>query len=241
MTESNPALTKSPFLKQLLPMVDFLGEALGEHYEVFLYDLTTKDHPILAIANGGLSGRHVGSLMRNVVVKILDNDKEETDGPDRLIRRDAMSRSGQRFKSSTLLIRDADGDPVGALCINFDVEPLFAIEDFIGTLGADISNLRGLKPEDVIFTGEVFPENRPASLETIYHHVLESVGEVDITQPEGRQAVVNQFYNEQGFEMKGAVAYLAGRLDVSEPSIYRYMNHARQDSEQAINGHDTEE
>lgn len=103
-------------LQPYVPMVHFLGKALGSNYEVFLYDLTQKEHRIIAIENGFISGRTEGSLMKDVIIKILQENDSQSE--DFLVQKNAVSRDGRRFKSSTMLIKDEEGTPIGALCIN---------------------------------------------------------------------------------------------------------------------------
>ena len=42
-------------------LVDFLGHILGPDYEVALHELSDNSNQIIAIANGKLTGRHIGS------------------------------------------------------------------------------------------------------------------------------------------------------------------------------------
>ena len=42
-------------------LVDFLGKILGPDYEVALHELLDDSNEIIAIANGELTGRHLGS------------------------------------------------------------------------------------------------------------------------------------------------------------------------------------
>lgn len=42
-------------------LVDFLGHILGPDYEVALHELTEDSNQIIAISNGELTGRHLGS------------------------------------------------------------------------------------------------------------------------------------------------------------------------------------
>ena len=41
-------------------LVDFLGKILGPDYEVALHELLDDSNEIIAIANGELTGRHLG-------------------------------------------------------------------------------------------------------------------------------------------------------------------------------------
>ena len=64
-------------IEQYIPIVEFLGEALGKNYEIALHDLTKPENSIVAIANGELSGRSIGGPVTNLVLKVLKKGKLE--------------------------------------------------------------------------------------------------------------------------------------------------------------------
>lgn len=223
--------TTSSVLERYIPFVQFLGQSLGPNYEVFLYDLQKKEHPIIAIENGNLSGRKVGSLMKNVIIKMLDDAQDAEESNDQLIRHDAIARDGRQFKSSTLLIRDEQGEAVGCLCINFFIDPILKFRDLLSSLGDDLLAIPHIEKDSVIFAGEVFPNDKIASLSAIYRHVQEvcsaRYGTLDERRMEDRQRIVDEFYREGGFQHKAAVSYLARKLNISEPTVYRYLSRAK--------------
>ena len=61
----------SDILQQYKILVEFLGKALGPDYEVVLQDLTSKNNAIIAIANGHISGRTIGSPLTNEALQML--------------------------------------------------------------------------------------------------------------------------------------------------------------------------
>lgn len=223
-------------LKRYIPFVDFLGKTLGENYEVFLYDLKGPEHPIVAIANGHLSGRKVGFLMKDVMIKMLKKEQENNeDADDYLIRHDAIGRDGRRFKSSTKLIRNDFGEPIGALCINFNLEPMIATQEFFESIGAETTNLRNLDVNKVIFAGEVFSDGNAGSLESIYEHFIDKNPDIQLNKPHDRQKIVSAMYKEGFFQLRGAVSFCAEKLKISEPSVYRYIARAKSEHDELEN------
>ena len=65
-------------LQQYTVIVDFLGKTLGPDYEVVLQDLDPKHQAIVAIANGHVSGRTVGSPLTNTALHLLSSKIYET-------------------------------------------------------------------------------------------------------------------------------------------------------------------
>lgn len=50
-----------PIMKEYCELVGFLGKVLGQDYEIILHDLSNMDHSVIAVANGHVSGRRIGS------------------------------------------------------------------------------------------------------------------------------------------------------------------------------------
>lgn len=63
------------YLDRYIPLVEFLGQALGERCEVVLHDLTVPEKSIIAIANGNISGRAVGGSVTDFLLKLLQRRK----------------------------------------------------------------------------------------------------------------------------------------------------------------------
>ena len=51
--------------------VKFLGSVLGPDYEVVLQDLSNINHSVIAIENGHISGRTIGSPLTSAVFQML--------------------------------------------------------------------------------------------------------------------------------------------------------------------------
>ena len=104
-------------LKTYTTLVNFLGEALGPCYEVVLQDLSNERSGIVAIANGHISGRSIGSpLTGNALKLIMSRSYEESDTE---LNYKGMLDNGHITRSSTMFLYE-NGKPAGLLCINFD-------------------------------------------------------------------------------------------------------------------------
>ncbi|MCX8647024.1 transcriptional regulator [Bifidobacterium sp. B4107] len=115
MGDSKPV---SPALRPFIPLVDFLGEILGPNAEVVLQSVKDFSHSVVAIANGHLSGRTIGSPATDLVLRIWQNHKYEQ--RDYLTHYTGYTIQGHPMVSSTFFLRDARGRVIGFLCINFD-------------------------------------------------------------------------------------------------------------------------
>lgn len=65
-------------IRQYTLIVDFLGHVLGPDYEIALHELEDDSNRIIAIANGELTGRHIGSPLSNKMLEFVAGNLYET-------------------------------------------------------------------------------------------------------------------------------------------------------------------
>ena len=105
-------------LEQYKVMVEFLGRALGGDYEVVLHDLSEGHNAIVAIANGGISGRGVGAPPHQHGAAL--SGRPGIRAPRLQGGLPGVSRAKTELHSSTMFIKDEAGRLIGMLCVNFD-------------------------------------------------------------------------------------------------------------------------
>lgn len=216
-------------LNRYIPLVEFLGRALGSQYEVVLHDFTDPEHAVIAIANGYLSGRSVGSPMTNLAMKMLQDDVVENgNGKNYVVQHEAAGKDGTPFSSSTMLIRDTKGRAIGALCVNFNVNVFLGLKDFIESIGLG-ENKPANQPGARHYEGEVLADGGGSALDAVYHTVMDKRLNIDYSSQQMKQEIINEFYTEGAFLLKGSVSYIAERLSMSEPTVYRYLAKAKQE------------
>lgn len=112
--------------KQLVP---FLGEVLGENCEVVLHDITNLEKSIVAIANGHISGRKIGSPATDFLLKVMQlrNEKKVNYVTNYM----AKSYTGHKLRCSSFFIHDNKNEPVGVLCINYDLHAYMEARDML--------------------------------------------------------------------------------------------------------------
>ena len=55
-------------------------------------------------------------------------------------------------------------------------------------------------------------------------------GQADVLSPERKEQVIHKLNDEGVFQLKGAVSKAAAALNLSEPSVYRYLNNLKKTS-----------
>jgi len=207
----------NPLLASFLPLVDFLADILGKDAEVVLHDVLDINKSIIAIRNNHISGREVGSPATNLVLKILiDGDSSKVDS---LTNYQGVSANGKKLRSSTYFIRNENRKIIGMLCINFDNEKLIQFRDYLDSL---IMSSKDKEQENPV-------EHLSMTVDKLAYDSIEDVIETYGIEPErmtqAEKVEVIQKLNEGGvFLLKGAVSKVANRLNVSEATVYRYLN-----------------
>ncbi len=227
-------------LKQYKILVEFLGVALGPDYEIVLQDLTSdlKEPAIVAIANGHISGREIGSPLTNAALQMLRSKMYED--KDYLANYKGITESGHKLRSSTMFIKDESGEPVALLCINFDdsryQELAKKLRTVIHPAGFGENSLEFDKsvPDDTYVNPldpfansitETFPMDIPSLMQKIFDDSTIDLGTSAnrLNQHERKDVMVK--LNDQGlFQLKGAISFVAKKFGCSTATIYRYLS-----------------
>lgn len=205
-----------------ISLVKFLGEALGENYEVVLHHLEKGRFHIAAIKNNHISGRDIDSPVTGFALDMIRS--KEYLKEDYLVNYDAQTINGKKLKGATFFIRDDHNELIGLLCINQDISKYQA-------LSKEILALAGVAPEPLFSsTADTahFPESVEILEETI-EGIIYSIVSPDFLNQQGalnkdlKVEIIRQL-NEKGiFQIKGAVSQVAKILNISDPSVYRYL------------------
>ncbi|MCE1157132.1 MAG: PAS domain-containing protein [Spirochaetia bacterium] len=207
----------NPLLTPFLPLIDFLADVLGKDVEVVLHDVLDINKSIIAIRNNHISGREIGSPATNLVLKILNDGN--SDKVDALTNYQGVSAAGKKLRSSTYFIRDENRKIIGMLCVNFDNERLIQFRDYLDTL---INFPQEKKQKNPV-------EHLSKTVDKLAYDSIEEVIETYGVEPERmtqtEKVEIIEKLNEGGvFLLKGAVSKVATRLNVSEATVYRYLN-----------------
>jgi predicted transcriptional regulator YheO len=227
------ATERRQLMNALHPVVQMLGTIVGHHIEVVLHDLTRPESSIVAIANGHVSNRRVGS-------SILSGPKDDKAF---LAARQALSeageavhsivddyptltRSGQRLKSSTVIFRDAAGEPFAALCLNADHTIVEAAHAWLGRL---------LQPNGAPAPARDEEPEMDTLMRDIIADAVRQVGKpVSLMNKDEKMRAVQVMMQRGLFIVKGGVEHAAQALGVSRFTIYNYQEALRERSGETV-------
>ena len=241
MSASKPV---SSSLQLFVPLVDFLGKILGPKTEVVLQNVRDFSHSVVAIANGNLSGRTIGSPATDLVLHIWRN--HEYDQHNYLTHYAGYTIQGHPMVSSTLFVRNARGRVIGFLCINFDSsafrqasKELRRASAYLDALGltdpaAVLNDDRAASEESDAETGTGQSTREVLSVNTdevVTHNIAEFAAELGIPPArmnrQERLQLITRLDGSGVFLVKGSVDTVARALGISSPSVYRYLHTIR--------------
>ena len=211
-------------MKEYCELVNFLGKVMGQDYEIVLHDLTNMDNSVVAVANGHVSGRKLGSPMNENGLRLIKSEawKEHQE----FIRYRGYSKKTDRLLCFTRFVMNEAGEPIGMLCINYDYDANQKLLDRLaGQLG--IAALPDEVESEKIFQKdtEKFPDSMEEVVYAICNNVMAEVAvPADRLSQEEKIAIVEKLDAKGVFLFKGAVSLVAGRLQTSEATIYRYLS-----------------
>lgn len=226
---------KTEILQQCITIVEFLGNALGQDYEIVLYDLSLDPPSIAAITNGHISGRTVGSPLTGAALQMLSAGDYETN--NFVCNYKGITKDGRILRSSTMFIKDSSGKPIGLLCINFDDS---RFQELQGTLLSTIHPGAFLEPETEQISAPIpkdasavlpaasaenFPVDISSLMQKIFNDATVSLPtSIDRLNQYERKEIIEKL-NEQGlFQLKGAISFVAKKFSCSTATIYRYLS-----------------
>ncbi|MBO8138321.1 MAG: PAS domain-containing protein [Desulfotomaculum sp.] len=202
-----------PVIKSFIPVVEGLGKTLGRHYEIVLHDLSKTESSIVAIANGHVTGRNVGSPATDYLLELVNTT--DADNKDMNLNYITRTKDGRKLKSSTYLIRDENGQIIGAMCINLDLTCVDMAREFLDEV---------IKVENKE-TPESFPEDVRDFLNIMIERAMQLVNKpVSLMSKEDKLKIVEFLQKNKVFNIKGAVDTVAKELGVSRYTIYNYID-----------------
>jgi predicted transcriptional regulator YheO len=133
-----------------------------------------------------------------------------------------ITNDGRELKSTTIFIRNSEGEPVAAFCINFDstdyLNIIRSLEVFTKTSDSKPSNE---------FT-ETFAFSINDTIDALFEQAVSDIGKQPPTMSTNeKMRVVKTLEREGTFKIKGAVNEVALKLGVSNYTVYNYLKKIR--------------
>ncbi len=203
-------------LESFFPVVDAIGNLLGDTCEVVLHSLEDTDKSVVKFVNGHISGRQIGAPITDLSLHMLH--KMHENGAQFSDSYFTRAKNGKLMKCTTIAIRNLNSEVIGLLCINLNLDS--PLSDFIAALTpSSLNKITG--EQSVTFNEE---KSLEAQLERISDQVIKNH---NIAAKEKVRQIIYQLYREDLFELKGAVNTVSKYLDISRHTVYLYIREYR--------------
>jgi len=221
-----------PRMRPLLPLVHGLAEMFGPDCEVVLHDVGRLPRSIVAIENGHVTGRSVGDVPTDLMLRSLRRATEG--GAD--VRLYVTSSDGKVLKSLAVTLRDAEGDVFGILGLNLDVSGLVQTQRTLANLAA-VGRLGGdAAPE----TEEIFAGDIRDVVAGMIAKILNEMGKTPAAMSRDEKMEVVKRLEERGaFLVKRSAEQVADALDLSRYTIFSYLKEIRRPDAPSTGGDGT--
>lgn len=191
-----------------------IAQMFGPNCETLVHDMTRHGHPILAIYNGSVTGREIGSTA-DIFGDIGDYDEtvyKNKDYTNQLV----LSRDGRTLKSTTFNIVGEDYH--FALGINMDITNMVRAGQQLSELTATSGDLQ-----------QTLMQDARSQLEELLRECISAVGrDPSEMKKTDRMRIIRMLYKRRAFTYQKSVAIVAERLCVSRYTVYKYMHEIEQ-------------
>ncbi|MCB0330287.1 MAG: PAS domain-containing protein [Bdellovibrionales bacterium] len=216
-TRNDLTKTKSSEDDRLLDRYKEVGKVVAQMFhpllEVIVHDYRIPQNSVVAAFNAHITGREIGDPITSLGKERLAG---EGSVPDTIVNYENETPDGRPLKSSSIAIRNDSGEYVGSLCFNFSTDILLDISHLIQSLVSTSEELP--KPER-------FTVNTPREeiQNTIRSYIIDNAMQSKSLSGGDKQQIVEHLRNRGLFNQRGAVTLVAQELNLSRPSVYRYL------------------
>lgn len=187
-----------------------IAAMFGPNCETLVHDMTRPGHPILAIYNGTVTGRDVGSTA-DIFGDIGDYDESvyfKKDYTNQLV----LSRDGRTLKSTTFNVIGEDYH--FALGINLDITNMVRATQMLSEMSATSGELQ-----------QTLMQDARSQLEELLRECISAVGkEPEQMKKTDRMRIIRMLYKRRAFTYQKSVAIVAEQMNVSRYTVYKYMH-----------------
>lgn len=208
-------------LESFIPLAKSTAKMFGPNCEVIIHDLTNPQSSVMFTINNHVTGREVGQSFDHLVKTVLQSEDFKE---DYLAGYTFITEDHRTIRSSTSLIRDSKQKVIGAFCINFNVEALNQMQQFMDTF---------LSPQVEVQENETKSNNDVENVEGIVDQLIQQIIQNSVHPVMKRHEKIEliRFMDEKGiFLMKGSVEKVASMLGISKVTVYSYLDEIKNKS-----------
>ncbi len=210
--------TKDSEWQATLPLLRQFAKAIERMFapncEVVIHDFSNLEHSIIHL-EGGLSDRSIGGAATDLLLRRV---RAGETGEDLYNYRNELPNN-RLLKSSTIFLRNQDGEAYGALCINYDMSAFLRFQKVLGEF-TSVENENSVR--------ERLSDDVHQTISGIISDTIEEtgIGGAVLTREEKVNLIAR--LEERGvFQVKNAAPIVADKFGFSRATIYNYLQEAR--------------
>ncbi len=208
-------------LLSFIPMANYIASMNGERAEALIHDISNYERSIIYITPQNITGRSAGGPLTDYAIRLIrEKVYEQRDYVVNYLGR--SSRDDLFLRSSTYFIKD-EGRLIGLLCVNIDIT-----EQVLASRAFEKSLMVNLEDPDKNQPFETFSLSTDEMIHESVKKKTEGGRKLRIAD---KRDIVAELYNFDVFLVKGTVPAVAAQLDVSEKTVYRYINEIKKERE----------
>ncbi|MDC9837576.1 helix-turn-helix transcriptional regulator [Rhizobium binxianense] len=207
----------------LASVVAGLAKCFGPNTEIVLHDLAKPEESIVAIANGKLSGRTVGSSIISGpfgdvgLKKLIAGDMNEVNEPLTIVDGyRTRTRTGLELESTSILLRDNEGTAYAAICVNADRSKMRELKALILELANEQHQADDPGEGGALSVDEIVTEIIDTSIKATGKTVIQM-------QKEDKMEAVRNMSLRGLFMIRSSVDVAAASLGISRFTVYSYL------------------
>ncbi|ASS96558.1 helix-turn-helix transcriptional regulator [Peribacillus simplex] len=208
-------------LESYIPIAKSTAKMFGPNCEVVIHDLTNPQASVMFTVNNHVTGREIGQSFDHLVKTVLQSEDFKD---DYLAGYTFVTEDKRTIRSSTSLIRDSKQKVIGAFCINFDVEALNQMQQFMNTFLAtqvEVQENETKSDDDIENVEGIVDQLIQQIIQNSVHPVMKRHEKIELIR----------FMDEKGiFLMKGSVEKVASLLGISKVTVYSYLDEIKNKS-----------
>lgn len=208
-------------LLSYIPMANYIASMNGERAEALIHDISDYERSIIYITPNNITGRSAGGSLTDYAIRLIQEKiYEHSDYVVNYLGR--SSRNDLFLRSSTYFIKD-EGRLIGLLCVNIDIT-----EQVRAARALEKSLLVNLKDPEKSQPFETFSLSTDELIRESVQKRMTGGRRLKIAD---KRDIVAELYRFDVFLVKGTVPAVAAQLEVSEKTVYRYINDIKKEKE----------
>ena len=198
-------------------LIESVSTALGESFEIILYDMRKPEYPVLQVLGKNISGLQIGDCGRDENFNsIFTQCKKE----NRIYKSEKKIINGKEIKSTVIFMMEENHGAGAALKINFDLSIVSLVEGFLKECG-----IIDKESESHMNTKNIDVRN---IIPLLLKEGIQLVGKEVTNMSKEDKIKIVKFLDERGaYLLRNSIEDVAKALDITRFTVYNYLDEIR--------------